>query len=74
MHCHKIIKINGYRSGRYYASDMIMDCPVQPRKVVVTKCQLIEGTEFDPHFENKEVIARFSPDDFGWQNALNFII
>ena len=75
MHTHKVIKINRVEDhyNLRFAWDIEMDCPVQPRKVVVTECHLEVGDEFDPHFENTDVIARFRPNDDGWDDATAFI-
>jgi hypothetical protein len=74
-HSHKIIKITGHTKDTHgwYAYMIEMDCPVQPAKCIVTSCELKEGEEFDPHFSNTNVIARFRPDGVGYQNAVLFL-
>ena len=74
-HKHKILRIDGVENPDrgLCAYRMEMDCPVQSRKCVVTKCRLYYDTEFDPHFSNEDVIARFRPTHDGWQDALRFI-
>ena len=74
MHSHKVLEINKflYNDG-YYATDITMDCPVQPRKVVVTTSHMHVGEEFDPHFSNDIVVARFRPTELGWNDAVRFI-
>jgi len=46
---------------------------VQPRKMVVTTHELKEGEIFDPHFSNENVIARFQPNQSGWESGLFFV-
>lgn len=73
-HHHKIIEIvNCYNFGNIIAYNLVMDCPVQPNKIVVTTCDLKTEDVFDPHFSNEQVIARFQPTEAGWQYAIYFV-
>jgi hypothetical protein len=56
-------------NSRCNNSDDIMDCPVQPEKIVITKTPIFDGDVFDPHFSNSNVVARFS----NFKDAIIFI-
>ena len=75
---HKIIDIRWYFSGQKENASaywLLMDCPVQPEKIVVVRKGRLMGIGdiFDPHFSNKSVIARFIPDEDGWKCAVDFV-
>ena len=54
-------------------TNIVMDCPVSPSKIVVTTAPLHAGEVFDPHFSNDKVIARFRPNEQGWLDGLMFL-
>lgn len=70
---HKILEILRYRRTFYgrEAYWLMMDCPVQPEKIVVLErgTFLEDGQVFDPHFSNSKVSARLRPCDGGWMQA-----
>lgn len=73
-HTHKVVNIHqSYEGKNHWVYFMEMDCHVQPLKLVVVKCPLSGGQEFDPHFSNSDVIARFQPTPKGWENALMLV-
>ena len=73
-HSHKVVEIlYEYEKNGYYAYLIKMDCHVQPQKTVLITRPLNVGDEFDPHFSNREVIARFRPFTFGFDNAVDMI-
>jgi hypothetical protein len=73
-HTHKVVEVmEEFQCGEYFATGMRMDCHVQPLKVVVTTRRLELNEEFDPHFSNPEVFARFTPTENGFDAACELI-
>ena len=74
VHKHKIVKIiRSHTEDGLTISEIEMDCPVMPMKMLVTKVELKEGEKFDPHFSNEDVVARLRPTLEGWNNGIEFI-
>jgi hypothetical protein len=73
-HDHKVMRITDrYEKDGYYAYTVIMDCHVQPVKVLVLKSPIMEGQVFDPHFTNRDVVARFAPSLTGFTHAKELV-
>ena len=80
VHSHTIVTVMKHEFSRghfdskgTHVSLIAMDCPVMPLKTVVTTRELAEGEEFDPHFSNKEVLARLPATDVGWGVAISIM-
>ena len=77
VHDHQIVEIKRHIShGKgIHVYHILMDCPVNPEKLVVTNCELKEDQFFDPHFGegNESVLARFPATDKGMELALALI-
>lgn len=73
-HAHTIVEIcHQYEEDGVFLTDIVMDCPVMPRKTVVTTRKLEVGMKFDPHFSNPEVIARLGPEQHGWARGIDLV-
>ena len=71
-HEHTIVRVKSTAFKFCRVSSLVMDCPVQPLKVVVTRDELYPGHTFDPHLSNPAVIARFPPTEKGASDATAF--
>jgi hypothetical protein len=67
---HKVTKIiREADAHRYHVQWVEMDCPVQPQKIWIITKKIKVNQIFDPHFSNKQVIARYRPTEYGFNAA-----